>query len=106
MPDPRYETGGKQLTNNVIGRRRFIDVGAKQQNSIGKIVPFLLHSFFDWIHDRPLQTVLKVSAIVEKSVPLYRGDNEFSILTGGTFTFKTVPLFGICVIKPERGHIH
>ena len=36
------------------------------------------------------QTVLKVSARVEKSVPLYRGDNEFSILTGGTFTFKTV----------------
>ena len=25
-----------------------------------------------------------------KSVPLYRGGNEFSILTGGTFTFKTV----------------
>ena len=38
----------------------------------------------------PPQTVLKVSARVEKSVPLYRGDNEFSILTGGTFTFKTV----------------
>ena len=49
MPDPRYETGGKQLTNNVIGRRRFIDVGAKQQNSIGKIVPFLLHRFLDLI---------------------------------------------------------
>ena len=49
MPDPRYETGGKPLTNNVIGRRRLIDVGAKQQNSIGKIVPFLLHRFLDWI---------------------------------------------------------
>ena len=49
VPDPRYETGGKPLTNNVIGRRRLIDVGAKQQNSIGKIVPFLLHRFLDWI---------------------------------------------------------
>ena len=38
----------------------------------------------------PPQTVLKVSARAEKSVPLYRGGNEFSILTGGTFTFKTV----------------
>ena len=38
----------------------------------------------------PPQTVLKVSARVEKSVPHYRGDNEFSILAGGTFTFKTV----------------
>ena len=38
----------------------------------------------------PPQTVWKVSARVEKSVPLYRGDYEFSILTGGTFTFKTV----------------
>ena len=48
----------------------------------------------------PPQTVLKVAArvdevvalmkSVEKSVPLYRGDNDFSILTGGTFTFKTV----------------
>ena len=36
------------------------------------------------------QTVLKVSARVEKSVPLYKGDNDFSILAGGTFTFKTV----------------
>ena len=36
------------------------------------------------------QTVLKVPARVEKSVPHYRGDYEFSILTGGTFTFKTV----------------
>ena len=35
-------------------------------------------------------TVLKVSARVEKSVPHYRGDYEFSILAGGTFTFKTV----------------
>jgi len=41
------------------------------------------------------QTVLKVSARVEKSVPLYRGDNEFSILTGGTFTFKTVSPAGM-----------
>ena len=32
----------------------------------------------------------KVSARVEKSVPLYRGDNEFSILAEGTFTFKAV----------------
>ena len=37
------------------------------------------------------QTVWKVSARVVKSVPHYRGDYEFSILTGGTFTFKTVP---------------
>ena len=36
------------------------------------------------------QTVRKVSARAEKSVPHYRGDNGFSILTGGTFTFKTV----------------
>ena len=36
------------------------------------------------------QTVLKVSARVEKSVPHYRGDYEFSILGGGNFTFKTV----------------
>ena len=36
------------------------------------------------------QTVLKVSARVEKYVPHYRGDDEFSILTGGIFTFKTV----------------
>ena len=42
----------------------------------------------------PPQTVLKVSARVEKSVPLYRGDYEFSILTGGTFTFKTVSPYG------------
>ena len=45
---------------------------------------------FNIIIVTPPQTVLKVSARVEKSVPLYRGDNEFSILTGGTFTFKTV----------------
>ena len=38
----------------------------------------------------PPQTVWKVSARAEKSVPLYRGDYEFSILTGGTFTFRTV----------------
>ena len=38
----------------------------------------------------PQKNVLKVSARVEKNVPHYRGDNEFSILTGGTFTFKTV----------------
>ena len=38
----------------------------------------------------PPQTVLKVSTRAEKSVPHYRGDNGFSILTGGTFTFKTV----------------
>ena len=36
------------------------------------------------------QTVLKVSARVEKYVPHYWSNNEFSILTGGTFTFKTV----------------
>ena len=36
------------------------------------------------------QTVRKVSARAEKSVHHYRGDYEFSILTGGTFTFKTV----------------
>ena len=45
----------------------------------------------------PPQTVWKVSARVVKSVPLYRGDNEFSILTGGTFTFKTVsPTTSVC----------
>ena len=38
----------------------------------------------------PPHTVLKVPARVEKSVPHYRGDYEFSILGGGTFTFKTV----------------
>ena len=38
----------------------------------------------------PQKNVLKVSARVEKNVPHYRGDNEFSILTGCTFTFKTV----------------
>ena len=32
----------------------------------------------------------KLSARAEKYVPHYRGDNDFSILTGGTFTFKTV----------------
>ena len=47
------------------------------------------------------QTVLKVSARVEKSVPLYRGDNEFSILTGGTFTFKTVSPEVERVLKSE-----
>ena len=36
------------------------------------------------------RTVFKVSARVEKSVHLYRGDNEFSILGGGNYTFKTV----------------
>ena len=36
------------------------------------------------------QTVWKVSARAEKSVPHYRGDNGFSILSWGTFTFKTV----------------
>ena len=36
------------------------------------------------------RTVFKVSARVEKSVHhLYRGDNEFSILGGGNYTFKT-----------------
>gem|GEM_PF-3214001 len=29
-----------------------------------------------------------------REVSLYRGDNEFSILTWGTFTFKTVSLAG------------
>ena len=38
----------------------------------------------------PPQTVLKVSARVEKSVPPYRGGNEFSILGDGNYTFKTV----------------
>ena len=38
----------------------------------------------------PLHTALKVPAGAEKSVPLYKGGNEFSILTGDTFTFKTV----------------
>ena len=40
----------------------------------------------------PPQTIsfLKVSARVEKYVPPYRGDNEFSILGGGNYTFKTV----------------
>ena len=54
----------------------------------------------------PFQTVLKVSARVERYVPHYWGDYEFSILGGGNYTFKTVSLSGICVIKPERGHIH
>lgn len=35
-------------------------------------------------------TVLEVSARVKKSVPLYKGDNEFSILEGGNYAFKTV----------------
>ena len=38
----------------------------------------------------PPQTVLKVSARAEKSVPLYRGDNEFTILGDSNYTFKTV----------------
>ena len=38
----------------------------------------------------PPHTVLEVSARVKKSVPLYKGDNEFSILEGGNYTFKTV----------------
>ena len=38
----------------------------------------------------PPQTVWKVSTRAEKSVPHYRGDNEFSILGGGNYTFKTV----------------
>ena len=38
------------------------------------------------------QTVLKVPARAEKSVPLYRGDNEFTILGDGNYTFKTVSL--------------
>ena len=49
-------------------------------------------------HFLPPQTVWKVSARVEKSVPHYRGDNEFSILTGGTFTFKTVSPYR-CICK-------
>ena len=45
----------------------------------------------------PPQTVRKVSARAEKSVPHYRGDNGFSILTGGTFIFKTVsPTTSVC----------
>ena len=51
----------------------------------------------------PPQTVLKVSARVEKSVPHYRGDNEFSILAGGTFTFKTVSPVQICSGLKDRG---
>ena len=44
------------------------------------------------------RTVWKVPARAEKSAPLYRGGNEFSILTGGTFTFKTVsPVGSTCV---------
>ena len=46
-------------------------------------------SFFCDPYSHP-QTVWKVSARAEKSVPHCRGDYEFSILTGGTFTFKTV----------------
>ena len=38
----------------------------------------------------PPQTVWKVSTRAEKSVPHYRGDNKFSILGGGNYTFKTV----------------
>ena len=38
----------------------------------------------------PPHTVLEVSARVKKSVPLYKGDNEFSILEGGNYAFKTV----------------
>ena len=50
----------------------------------------------------PPQTVLKVSARVEKSVPHYRGDNEFSILAGGTFTFKTVSSNQSIGLHPSR----
>ena len=45
---------------------------------------FKASSFTHWASP---QTVWKVSARVEKSVPIYRGDNEFSILTGGYFYF-------------------
>ena len=37
--------------------------------------------------------------------PLYRGDNEFSILTGGTFTFKTVsPYSSNIKVMPKSTH--
>jgi len=49
------------------------------------------------------QTVLKVSARVEKSVPLYRGGKEFSILTGSTFTFKTVSPLVLLRRSAKRG---
>ena len=42
------------------------------------------------------QTARKVSARVERYVPHYRGDYEFSILTGDTFTFKTVSPLSLC----------
>ena len=58
-------------------------------------------SFFCDPYSHP-QTVWKVSARVVKSVPLYRGDNEFSILGGGTFTLKTVSP-SHCVTAPV-GH--
>ena len=38
----------------------------------------------------PPHTVLEVLARVKKSVPLYKGDNEFSILEGDNYAFKTV----------------
>ena len=42
------------------------------------------------IYTPPDYLILKVSARAEKYVPPYRGDNEFSILGGGNYTFKTV----------------
>ena len=51
---------------------------------------FLGFKASSFTHQASPQTVLKVSARVEKSVPLYRGDNEFSILAVGNFTFKAV----------------
>ncbi len=79
--------------------------GTKKQNSrsIHTAASFICKAYMHMALKKchlpvPPQTVLKVSARVEKSVPLYRGDNEFSILTGGTFTFKTVsPYRSICV---------
>ena len=45
----------------------------------------------------------KLSARAEKSVPLYRGDNDFSILTGGTLTFRqSPPQAGVSVSEKSR----
>lgn len=52
---------------------------------------------FSFMWKPTTQTVWKVSARAEKSVPHYRGDNGFSILSWGTFTFKTVfPTTSVC----------
>ena len=80
--------GGQQTGYHRISSISFHLLRARGSNIKVLIISMLPSTA---IYNPPrLDLILKVSARVEKYVPPYRGDNGFSILTGGTFTFKTV----------------